>query len=285
VTRTVYGRLAGTGMRLVKAELAAAAALALVALGVLVFVGVADEIVEGERAFDEAILAAMRIGADAGAPIGPPWLLRAAQELTGFGDTWILAVITVIAIGFLMMLRKPGQALLAAVSIVGGTLLSEGLKTAFARERPDLAWRLAEAHSLSFPSGHAMLSAVTYLTLGALIARVLTRRRLRAYVLGVAFSLAGVVGLTRIYLGVHWTTDVVAGWALGAAWAMACWLAAYAVERVRRSRVAPPPLAESPGERGGGSSAQRPLDSPSGAADVLAPEAGQTQVAPAATDR
>jgi undecaprenyl-diphosphatase len=230
--------LFGAGWRLARAEAAAAGAVLLACLGVATFLGVADEVGEGEEAFDWAILRALRVGGDPAVPIGPSWLHRAAAELTGFGDTWVLAAIVVMVAGFLLMQKKPAQAAMLTAAVVGGTLLSEGLKGLFGRDRPPEAWRLVEVVNDSFPSGHAMLSAVTYLTLGALVARVLTRRRLKAYVLTVAFGLAGLVGLTRIYLGAHWTTDVVAGWSLGTAWAMACWLTAFGIERLR-ARVAP----------------------------------------------
>lgn len=231
--------LFGAGWRLARAEAAAAGAVLLSCLGLLTFLEVADEIGEEEDRFDWAILRALRVDGDPAVPVGPGWLHRAAAELTGFGDTWVLGALVVLVVGFLLMRRKPGQALILTLAVVGGTLLSESLKGFFGRDRPPEAWRLVEVHSQSFPSGHAMLSAVTYLTLGALTARILTRRRLKAYVLGAAFLLAGVVGLTRVYLGAHWATDVLAGWSLGTAWAMTCWLAAFAVER-RGGRVAPP---------------------------------------------
>jgi len=224
------------GRRLAQAELAAVAALLVVVAGVIVFIAIADDITGREAALDQAVLAAMRIGGDPTATLGPDWLHRAAVELTGFGDTWTLIAVAAMVIGFLLIQRKAGQALLVALALGGGSLLSETLKALFARDRPPLAYRVVEVASESFPSGHAMLSAVTYLTLGVLLARVLPRRRLKAYVVGVAVLIALVVGLTRVYLGVHWLTDVVAGWCLGAAWAMACWLAAYAIERLRSSR-------------------------------------------------
>jgi undecaprenyl-diphosphatase len=222
-------------LALARAELAATAALLVAALGIFSFIGILDEIGEGNE-FDQAVLAAMRVGGDPSQTVGPPWLHQAAVELTSFGDSWVLGVILVIAAGFLLIQRRFGHAALLVGAVVGGTLLSEGLKEVFGRERPPADYRLVEVASQSFPSGHAMLSAVTYLTLGALVARILPRKRLRAYVLATAFALAGMVGLTRIYLGVHWTTDVIGGWSLGAAWAMAFWLFAYAIERLRASR-------------------------------------------------
>ena len=109
-----------------------------------------------------------------------------------------------------------------ALSVIGGTVLSFGLKLVFERPRPDLVAHLVEVQTASFPSAHAMLSATTYLTLGALLARFEDRRRLKSYVLGVAIGLTVLVGISRIYLGVHWPTDVIAGWCAGAAWAVAC---------------------------------------------------------------
>lgn len=237
-----YIRYLESGWRLARTEVAAVAALLVAGVGVLTFIGIADEIAEQETDVDHAVLAALRVGGDPTATVGPPWLRQAAIELTSFGDSWVLFTVALIAVGFMLIQKKPGHALLVAGSLAGGTLLSETLKTLFARDRPEAAYRLVEVASESFPSGHAMLSAVTYLTLGALLARELGRRRLKAYVLCVAFALAFVVGLTRVYLGVHWLSDVVAGWSLGAAWAMACWLAAYAVERWQAAkRIAPTP--------------------------------------------
>jgi undecaprenyl-diphosphatase len=108
------------------------------------------------------------------------------------------------------------------------------LKTVFGRDRPPDAYRAVEVLNQSFPSGHAMLSAVVFLTLGAMLARAEASLRLRVYVLAVAILIAVMVGLTRIHLGVHWATDVLGGWCAGAAWAAACWL----LDRWIRIRVA-----------------------------------------------
>lgn len=87
----------------------------------------------------------------------------------------------------------------------------------------------------SFPSGHATMSAVTYLTLGALLARMQPHPALKAYLLSIAVSLTLLVGMSRVYLGVHWPTDVLAGWCLGSAWALGWWLVAVRLQR--RGRV------------------------------------------------
>ena len=112
------------------------------------------------------------------------------------------------------------------VAVAGGTVISEGLKVGFNRPRPDLVAHIVETTSMSFPSGHAMLSAVTYLTLGAMLARTQESARLRGYVLGAAILLTLLIGVSRVYLGVQWPTDVLAGWCLGAAWALGCWITA-----------------------------------------------------------
>ncbi|HKH34153.1 MAG TPA: phosphatase PAP2 family protein, partial [Beijerinckiaceae bacterium] len=116
-------------------------------------------------------------------------------------------------------------------AVGGGMLMSTLLKLGFARPRPDLVPHGARVYTASFPSGHAMLSAVTYLTLGALLARVQPRRRIKAFFLGLAILLTIVIGMSRVYLGVHWPSDVLAGWCGGAAWAALCWFVALQLQR------------------------------------------------------
>jgi undecaprenyl-diphosphatase len=110
-------------------------------------------------------------------------------------------------------------------------LLSTALKLGFARPRPDLVPHGVRVYTASFPSGHAMLSAVTYLTLGALLARVQPQRRVKAFLLGLAIALTVLIGMSRVYLGVHWPSDVLAGWCGGAAWASLCWFVALQLQR------------------------------------------------------
>lgn len=197
-----------------------------VALLLLAFVEIADEVGEGEaRWFDEGLLLALRTS-DPADPIGPRWFEASIAEITALGGFGVLALVTLLAVGYLLIFRKWGSALIVLIATLGGTAISEGLKVGFARPRPDLVAHAVDVTSMSFPSGHAMLSAVTYLTLGALVARTQERRRARAYILGAAVLLTLLIGLSRIYLGVHWPTDVLAGWCLGATWALICWFAA-----------------------------------------------------------
>lgn len=213
-------------------ELAAPLALGVAALGLLGFAGVADETFEGDaKGFDRAVLLAMRHAGDSSDPIGPTWFEHAVVDITALGGYAVLILVVAAAVAYLLLMRKPTSAALVLCSTGTGALLSEGLKLGFSRPRPDLVAHLAEVQSASFPSGHAMLSAVTYLTLGALLARIQTRREAKIFVLTCALVLTVMVGLSRVYLGVHWPTDVLAGWSLGAAWAALWWVAAEGLAR------------------------------------------------------
>lgn len=208
-------------------ELVPLAVFMLAAAALFAFVKLAEEMAEGEtHAFDEMLLRALRNPADPADPLGPWWVESMFRDITALGGTTVLTIVTLGAVGYLLVDGKRAAALFVLAAIGGGTLLSNALKFAFARPRPELVAHLVDVRSLSFPSGHAMLSAVTFLTLGALLARVQPRRRLKAYLLGLALVLTLLVGASRVYLGVHWPTDVLAGWSAGAFWAMACWLAA-----------------------------------------------------------
>ncbi|HEV2904186.1 MAG TPA: phosphatase PAP2 family protein [Pyrinomonadaceae bacterium] len=198
----------------------------------LVFAAVVDRVVEGQtRAFDEAVLLAFRHPSNPSKPIGPFWLPIMFRDITGLGSYAVVTLITLAVIGYLLMDGKRGAALLVLLSVGGGAALSNVLKFAIERPRPDLVVHLVEVNTTSFPSGHAMLSAVTYLTLGALLSRVEARRYAKIYVLTVAVTLTFLIGISRIYLGVHWPTDVLAGWGVGSAWAMLCWRIALALQR------------------------------------------------------
>ncbi|ONG52223.1 acid phosphatase [Pseudoroseomonas deserti] len=202
------------------------AALLVCAGSLLGFAALVDETFEGDtHAFDEGILLALRNPADTSDPIGPFWLEIMMRDFTSLGSHAVLLLIGVLSFGYLLLARKGMSAGLLLVSFVGAMTLNSLLKQGFDRPRPELVAHLAEVHTASFPSGHAMLSAACYLTLGTLLAGVAHGRRLKAYLLGVAILLTLLVGGSRVYLGVHWPTDVLAGWCLGAAWAMGCWLA------------------------------------------------------------
>lgn len=215
-----------------RAEFSTLAAIGVLAGASYAFVKLADEVIEGDtHRFDEAVLRLLRSPGDASDPIGPWWIEVILKDVTALGGTTALTLVTIVAAGFLFVERKRAAALLVLLSVGGGAIVSTLLKNAFARPRPELVGHLVDVHTLSFPSGHAMLSAVTFLTIGALLARVQPRVRTRLYLIGVAVFLTLMVGVSRVYLGVHYPTDVLAGWSAGAGWAVLCWLAARWLQR------------------------------------------------------
>jgi undecaprenyl-diphosphatase len=196
------------------------------------FVALADEILEQEtQSFDEAVVRAMRRADDPAVPIGPSWLRGAALDVTALGGVTVLTLVTLAVCGFLALVGHFRSMLLVLGSTVGGAVLNSTLKALFSRPRPAVVPHLAEVHSASFPSGHAMLSAIVYLTLGVLMAQLSESRWLKVYVLGVAVLLSFLVGLTRVFLGVHYLTDVLGGWMAGLAWALFIVLVARAARR------------------------------------------------------
>jgi undecaprenyl-diphosphatase len=202
-------------------------ALAIVVASVWLFANLADEVIEGDtRPFDERVLLMLRDADDPATPIGPAWLAEMARDMTALGGTAVLVLMIAAVCGFLWLTAKHGAMWLVLASTLGGLLLSSLLKYFFARPRPDIVPHLVDVHDASFPSGHSMMSAVVYLTLGALLARLVARPLVKFYFLAVACLLTGLVGASRIYLGVHYPTDVLAGWLAGLVWAALCWLVA-----------------------------------------------------------
>ena len=198
-------------------------ALAASLLGV--FAMIAEEMHEGETlGFDKSVLLAFRSKTGLFEPLGPPWLLEVMRDITALGSFTVLGLVTISVAGFLMLTRKRHAAGIVVLSITSGTLVSSLLKWFFARPRPDLVPHATMVYTQSFPSGHAMLSAVVYLTLGALLARTQAEPKVKAYLLLLAIALTLVVGISRVYLGVHWPTDVLAGWVGGACWALLWWV-------------------------------------------------------------
>lgn len=204
---------------LILGALAAAAGL------VLAFGRIAEEVLEGDSAaFDRNILLALRNPADLSDPLGPPWLEEAARDITALGSYSVLGLLVGAAAVYLLMVRKRPATIWLLASVIGGTALSTVLKIGFDRPRPDILAHSARVFTASFPSGHAGLSAVAYLTLGALLASVAPSHVQRLYFLGLALLITILVGITRVYLGVHYPTDVLAGWCFGSAWAILCYL-------------------------------------------------------------
>ncbi len=217
-------RLAGW---LRRADLIVLLALLALVTGMWVFVGIAAEVTEGGlQGLDERVLLSLRDPDDLRRPLGPGWLQQTAVDISALGGFAVLTLLILSVVCFLLLARKYGSVLLVLVATLGGWALSTGLKGFFDRPRPAVVPHLTHVGSASFPSGHSMLSAVVYLTLGALLARLVAKWSLKLYLIGVAALVAVLVGATRVYLGVHYPSDVLAGWAAGLVWAVACWLTA-----------------------------------------------------------
>jgi undecaprenyl-diphosphatase len=196
------------------------------------FVLLASQVMKGHtKSFDEQILMALRVPGDLARPIGPEWLEETARDITALGSTVVLGLATLSVAGFLALDRRYSAMVFVVGAVVSGLILSVVLKSAFERPRPELVPHLMRAYFSSFPSGHSMMSAVVYGTLGSLLSSLVTLRRLKFYFLALAAIIAILVGLSRIYLGVHYPTDVMAGWSAGLAWSTLCWLVSRRLKR------------------------------------------------------
>lgn len=199
-------------------------AIVVLTLGFLALTFVVDMAEDGVAgSFDRAVVLALQTSTEISDPIGPRWVEEIARDLTSLGSYSVMLLIVAGVLGYLLLIRRRATAVFVLASIGGGIVLSNVLKHFFQRARPDIAPHAAEVFSTSFPSAHAMLSAVVYLTLAVVVARFALARLQRLYAIGIAIGITIIVGLTRMYLGVHWPTDIAAGWCVGAAWALACW--------------------------------------------------------------
>mgnify|MGYP001046770208 CR=1 FL=1 len=177
-------------------------------------------------AFDTRILLALREAGHPATPLGPHWLKGAVRDVSSLGSATVVFLLTAAVVIHLALSRRASAGLFVVFAVAGGQVLSSLLKLLVARPRPEIVPHLTEVSTLSFPSGHAMMSAVTYLTLGLLAARFLSCRAAKIYVVALAVALTFLVGASRLYLGVHWPSDVMAGWCAGFAWASLCFIAA-----------------------------------------------------------
>jgi len=183
--------------------------------------------------FDREILLAMR---NQNGPIGPGWLLESARSITALGGHTVLTIVVLLVASYLLLLRDNTTAYFVVIAAVTGTTINTLMKALFDRARPDFVTHLTDVFTASFPSGHAAQSAVVYLTLGALLAGTHRSLIFRIYFIGVAILLVLLIGLSRVYLGVHYPTDVLAGWCFGTAWALTCWLILKTLQRRKVAR-------------------------------------------------
>lgn len=175
--------------------------------------------------FDTQILLALREAGHPDIPVGPHWLPGVMRDITSLGSASVLIMATAFAAFYFLLTRRAAIGMFIIACVAGGQFMATLLKLGVDRQRPDVVTHLVQESSLSFPSGHATMSAITYLTLAALAASFLHARVAKIYVLTLAVLMTLLVGISRLYLGVHWPSDVIAGWCVGFAWAMLCWLA------------------------------------------------------------
>jgi undecaprenyl-diphosphatase len=213
-------------------ELALILGLLMVVAGSWGFVILAGEVIEGDtQRLDERIIRSLRHADDPARPIGPPWMEEVGRDITALGGVPLILLITGSVVGFLALDRKYGAMWFVLGATSGGCVLSVALKAVFRRPRPEVVPHLMRAYSSSFPSGHSMMSAIVYLTIGVLLVQLVSLRRLKFYFMSIAVILTGLVGVSRVYMGVHYPTDVLAGWTAGMVWAVACWLIQRALQR------------------------------------------------------
>jgi len=194
----------------------------------LAFAELAGDVMEGENhQIDTTILLMMRSANDLADPLGPPWFEEMMRDITALGGVAVLTLITIFSAIYLLLIKRRDLMLYLAAAAITGTIFSNLLKAGFSRPRPDIVPHEIVVYTASFPSGHSLVAAAIYLTLGVILAEAQTRYRLKIYMLSVAIVLALLVGVSRIYLGVHWPSDVLAGWLAGSAWAFMLWIAAH----------------------------------------------------------
>jgi undecaprenyl-diphosphatase len=190
------------------------------------------------EAIDNHVLRAFRRPENLSIPIGPKWLPQAAKDVTALGSGTNLTIATGLLVGFLCLNRRFRATGFLLSSLASGLLLCQSLKEIFARRRPTVVPPLAHFDPASFPSGHSMGAALVYLTSGSIISRQVTGTVAKTYFLSMALVLAVIVGVSRVYLGVHYPSDVLAGWAAGSLWSSACAQAARWLQR--QGGVEPP---------------------------------------------
>jgi undecaprenyl-diphosphatase len=196
----------------------------IVFLGTWAFLALAHEMQTGAtQDLDDRVLHAMRRPDEPGVPIGPAWVQDTARDVTALGGYSVLILLVTMTAGFLHLHGKRGETRFLVGSAISGYLAGMLLKAYFVRPRPTIVPQLEIAYQTSFPSGHSMMSAIIYLTMGALLTQFADNLpRFRIYFLLCALFLTGIVGVSRVYLGVHYPTDVLAGWTAGLVWANLC---------------------------------------------------------------
>lgn len=220
--------------------LATAIATLLAIVLLMGYIVVADRVSTGAfDSFDEAALLSLRTEGDRSNPLGPSWLEEIMRDATALGGAMVAMLLTVSGVVMLALTRKPFLACYVAGAVGTGLLMCLFLKSSYDRPRPDLAPHGSHVYTRSFPSGHTMVASTVYLTLGVMVARLQRRRAAKYYILAAVIAVTVLVGFSRVYLAVHWPSDVLAGWLLGAGWAVLSWCVAALISHRFKSAEAP----------------------------------------------
>lgn len=153
------------------------------------------------------------------APRGGPWIHEAVRDITSLGGVFLSTLITIGAVIALLFLRMRREAWLLGATVFFGWMLNNLMKWLVGRPRPEIVPHLTEAGGNSFPSGHSFGSAMIYIGLAIAFASLSRRHSVRYTLIGTAMVLSAMIAWSRVMLGVHFPSDVVAGWLGGAAWA------------------------------------------------------------------
>ena len=200
------------------------------AIGALVFFGwLADEVLEGEtRQFDETTRAAVH-------QLASPVLTTIMRGFSFVGSTLALTIASIVVVVRLIMRKLSVEAKLFALTMLGGALLNITLKLAFKRTRPVPFFNLSTPETYSFPSGHSLMSACFFGALAALLTVRIKSKRVRVTLWIVATAMFLLIGFSRIYLGVHHTTDVIAGFTAALIWILIIRFVEIRVKRRQRA--------------------------------------------------
>ena len=183
----------------------------------------------GTRSLDNRILETIRSLADRGE--GRVWGEESVIAITSLGSIFVLVGFSCVVAGALLLHGKTHACLFLVGTLAGALLLNYTLKSFFGRPRPEVVTHVQRVASPSFPSGHALISTAVYGTLGAIGANMVRSMAMKLYLLCLAVTVPLLVGASRVYLGVHFPTDVLAGWMIGLLWTIVCWLGVRALQR------------------------------------------------------
>ena len=211
--------------------------ITIIIIGVVTFTIIAINVSAGNtKSFDMWALKFFRQTNNPVQSIGNELVTSSVRDITALGSGIVIILFTLAVLGLLLFQKKYNMFYLILGATLGGGLLGFLLKEIFGRERPDVIYHLAPETSLSFPSGHSLMSMVMYLSFAALLMRIPYDRAIKIYIISIALFLSLIIGISRIYLGVHYATDVLAGWSIGVAWASFCWLIAHFVEQNKNKK-------------------------------------------------